>query len=255
VSRLDAFGLDGRVAIVTGGGGGLGADMCRALAAAGASVAVVGRTQETIDGVREQVLSEGGRAISVLADVSRKDSIDEMADTVVRELGGIDVLVNNAAIYPRRAWTEIAEDEWDDVFATNLKGYFLCARAVYPSMVKRGHGRIINLTSITFFGGWAMLLSYVSTKGGIVAFTRGLARELGPEGITVNSISPGAFPTDAEKIHPDPEGYNRWVLEQQSIKRRGTPEDIGNLAVFLAGDASSFITGQLFQIDGGWVMH
>ena len=255
MSRLDAFGLDGRVAIVTGGGGGLGADMCRALAAAGASVAVVGRTQETIDGVRDQVLEDGGRAISVLADVSRKDSIDEMADTVVRELGGIDVLVNNAAIYPRRAWTEIAEDEWDDVFATNLKGYFLCARAVYPSMAERGRGRIINLTSITFFGGWSMLLSYVSTKGGIVAFTRGLARELGPEGITVNSISPGAFPTDAEKIHPDPEGYNRWVLEQQSIKRRGTPEDIGNLAVFLAGDASSFITGQLFQIDGGWVMH
>ena len=255
MSRLDAFGLDGRVAIVTGGGGGLGADMCRALAAAGASVAVVGRTRETIDGVREQVLADGGRAISVLADVSRKDSIEEMANTVVRELGGIDVLVNNAAIYPRRAWTEIAEDEWDDVFATNLKGYFLCARGVYPSMAERGRGRIINLTSITFFGGWSMLLSYVSTKGGIVAFTRGLARELGPEGITVNSISPGAFPTDAEKIHPDPEGYNRWVLEQQSIKRRGTPEDIGNLAIFLAGDASSFITGQLFQIDGGWVMH
>ena len=100
-----------------------------------------------------------------------------------------------------------------------------------------------------------MLLSYVSPKGGIVAFTRGLARELGPAWITVNSISPGAFPTDAEKIHPDPEGYDRWVLEQQSIKRRGTPEDIGSLAVFLASDASSFITGQLFQIDGGWVMH
>jgi 3-oxoacyl-[acyl-carrier protein] reductase len=251
----DAFRLDGRAAVVTGGGGGLGADMCRALAAAGARVAVAGRTQESIDAVRDRVRADGGHGISVLADVSSKDSIEAMADAVVRELGGIDVLVNNAAIYPRRAWTEIDEAEWDSVFATNLKGYFLCARACYPSMVERGHGRIINLTSITFFGGWSMLLSYVSTKGGIVAFTRALARELGPEGVTVNAISPGAFPTDAEKIHPDPEGYSSWVLEQQAIKRRGTPEDIGNLAVFLASDASSFITGQLFQIDGGWVMH
>jgi NAD(P)-dependent dehydrogenase (short-subunit alcohol dehydrogenase family) len=251
----DAFRLDGRAAVVTGGGGGLGADMCRALAAAGARVAVAGRTQESIDAVRDRVRADGGDAISVRADVSSKDSIEAMADAVVRELGGIDVLVNNAAIYPRRAWTEIDEAEWDSVFATNLKGYFLCARACYPSMVERGHGRIINLTSITFFGGWSMLLSYVSTKGGIVAFTRALARELGPEGVTVNAISPGAFPTDAEKIHPDPEGYSSWVLEQQAIKRRGTPEDIGNLAVFLASDASSFITGQLFQIDGGWVMH
>ena len=250
-----AFRLDGRAAVVTGGGGGLGADMCRALAAAGARVAVAGRTQESIDAVRDRVRADGGHGISVRADVSSKDSIEAMADAVVRELGGIDVLVNNAAIYPRRAWTEIDEAEWDLVFATNLKGYFLCARACYPSMVERGHGRIINLTSITFFGGWSMLLSYVSTKGGIVAFTRALARELGPEGVTVNAISPGAFPTDAEKIHPDPEGYSSWVLEQQAIKRRGTPEDIGNLAVFLASDASSFITGQLFQIDGGWVMH
>ena len=100
-----------------------------------------------------------------------------------------------------------------------------------------------------------MLLDYVTSKGGIVAFTRALAREVGPQGVTVNTVSPGAFPTDAEKIHPDPEGYTRYVLENQSIKRRGTPEDIGNLVTFLASDLASFITGQMIQIDGGWVMH
>jgi NAD(P)-dependent dehydrogenase (short-subunit alcohol dehydrogenase family) len=100
-----------------------------------------------------------------------------------------------------------------------------------------------------------MLLDYVSSKGGVVGFTRALAHEVGPDGITVNAIAPGAFPTDAEKIHPDPEAYNRWVLEQQCLQRRGAPDDVGNLVVFLASDASSFITGQTVAIDGGWAMH
>lgn len=252
---LDVFRLDGRVAVVTGGGGGLAEGMCTALAEAGAAVAVaeidVGKAEARVEALR----AVGGTALAVEADVSRRDSVDAMVATVVRELGGIDVLFNNAAIYPRRAWTEIDEEEWDAVLETNLKGYFLCARACYPSMVERGHGRIVNVASITVFGKLPMLLSYVSSKGGVVGFTRALARELGPEGVTVNAISPGAFPTDAEKIHPDPESYDHWILDQQSLKRRGTPEDIGNLAVFLASDASSFITGQLFEIDGGWHMH
>jgi NAD(P)-dependent dehydrogenase (short-subunit alcohol dehydrogenase family) len=173
----------------------------------------------------------------------------------VAEFGGIDVLVNNAAVYPRRAWTEITEEEWDRVLAVNLKGYFHCARACYPSMKARGRGHIINVSSITFMVGFEMLLDYVSSKGAIVGFTRALAHEVGPEGITVNAIAPGAFPTDAEKIHPDPEGYNQWALDQQCIKRRGAPQDIGNLVVFLSSEASSFITGQTVVIDGGWAMH
>jgi len=162
--------------------------------------------------------------------------------------------VNNAAFYPSRPWTEITE-EWDKVLAINLKGHFLCARAAYPHMRGRGYGRVINAASVIFFIGLANLLDYVSIKGGVVGFTWTLAREVGPEGITVNAISPGAFPTDAEKIHPGPEGYNRWVLDQQGIKRHGTPEDIGNLVTFLASDAASFITGQTVGIDGGWAMH
>ncbi len=247
--------LEGRVAIVTGAGGGLGGGICSALTLAGAAVAAVdverGRTQQ----VAESVSRDGARCVAFEADISDRSSVEKMAERVAGEFGGVDILVNNAAIYPSRPWTDITEEEWDEVLAVNLKGYFLCARAAYPHMRGRGKGRVINVGSITFFIGFANLLDYVSSKGGVVGFTRTLAREVGPEGITVNAISPGAFPTDAEKIHPDPEGYNRWVLDQQSIKRRGTPEDIGNLVAFLASDAASFITGQTVEIDGGWAMH
>jgi NAD(P)-dependent dehydrogenase (short-subunit alcohol dehydrogenase family) len=201
------------------------------------------------------VTDAGGQAVPLHVDVADRESVEGAVARTVAELGGIDVLVNNAAIYPRRAWTEITEEEWDRVLGINLKGYFRCARACYPSMKERGRGHIINMSSITFMVGFEMLLDYVSSKGAIVGFTRALAHEVGPEGITVNAIAPGAFPTDAEKIHPDPEGYNQWALDQQCIKRRGTPHDIGSLVVFLSSDASSFITGQTVVVDGGWAMH
>jgi 3-oxoacyl-[acyl-carrier protein] reductase len=249
---LVAGPLEGRVAIVTGGGGGLAEGICARLASDGAAIATVDVSREKAERVADVVKATG--AMAVEADISDRRSVEAMADEVARGLGRVDILVNNAAIYPRRAWTEIEEEEWDRVMAVNLKGYFLCARAVYPLMKEQGRGNIVNVASITFFIGWTLLLDYVASKGGIVGFTRTLAREVGPDGINVNAVAPGAFPTDAEKIHPDQEGYNRWVLEQQSIKRRGTPEDVGNLVAFLASDASSFITGQTIGIDGGWMM-
>jgi 3-oxoacyl-[acyl-carrier protein] reductase len=247
--------LEGRVAVVTGGGGGLGEGICGSLAAAGAAVAVVEADLAKAEPRAREVVEAGGRGVAFEGDVKNKASVDAMTSAVVSEFGGIDILVNNAAIYPSRPWTEIEEDDWDRVLATNLKGYFLCARAAYPSMAERGSGRIINLASVTFLVGFANLLDYVSSKGGVVGFTRALAREVGSEGVTVNAVSPGAFPTDAEKIHPDPEGYNKWVLDQQSLKRRGRSMDVGNLVAFLASDNASFITGQLIGIDGGWAMH
>jgi 3-oxoacyl-[acyl-carrier protein] reductase len=244
----DPFRLDRRVAVVTGGGGWLGGPICNSLARAGAAVAVVGRTLAGVEGVRDEVVAAGGTAVALACDVSQKAQVEEMATAVLSELGGVDVLVNNAAIYPGRPWTEIPEEEWDDVLATNLKGPFLCSRACFASMRERGRGRIINLASTTFFHAFpnATVLHYVTSKGGVVGFTRALAREVGPSNVTVNAIAPGAF----EKFEADAD-YERWVLDRQSLKRRGVGEDVGNVTAFLASDAASFITGQTIVVDGG----
>lgn len=247
--------LTDKVAIVTGGGGALGAGTALGLAQAGAAVVVADIKAEAAQTVASTIRQQGGKALAVACDVAESASVAQMVQDATHQLGGVDILVNNAAIYPSRPWTEITEAEWERVFAVNIKGYYLCARAVYPSMKARGGGKIINISSITFFlGKWANLLDYVSTKGAVVGFTKALARELGPEGINVNCIAPGAFPTDAEKIHPDPVGYNRFVLENQAIQRRGTPQDIANAVLFFASPLSDFITGQSLLVDGGWAM-
>ena len=247
--------LQGRRALVTGAGGGLGVAIARCLAEAGADVGCVGRTRASLDVACAEVRAAGGRALAVTADVADGAAVAAMVDEVAEALGGLDILVNNAATYALKPWTEIGEAEWDRTLAVNLKGYFLCARAGHRHLCASPAGRIINLTSLTFFVGFPELLAYVASKGGIIGFTRSLAREVGADGITVNAISPGAFPTDAEAIHEDLEAYNRFVLDQQALKRRGRPEDVGHLVTFLASDRSSFITGQTVEIDGGWVTH
>ena len=194
-----------------------------------------------------------GEAIAVEADVSDPEQIEAVATRAQEAFGGTDILVNNAAIYPIGPWHEADAAEWDAVFATNVRGYFLLAKAVRPQMLARGGGSIVNVASVTFYWGEAGLVSYVASKGAVIGFTRSLAREAGPEGIRVNAVAPGAFPTAATAIHDDQDALSEGVLAAQSIKRRGEVEDVARAIAFFAGDDSGFVSGQTLLVDGGWM--
>ena len=241
-------------AVITGAGGALGRAIARRLAADGHAVAVADVDADAVAATRDQVAADGGKAVAWTVDLRDPAAVGGLFEAVDRELGGTGILVNNAAIYPSRAFLDIPLAEYDDVHAVNQRGYWLCAQAAARQMARAGRGSIINIASIVTHGILADLASYTATKGAAIALTRALARELGPAGIRVNAISPGAFPTAAETIHPDPEGYNQFLLDQQALKRRGTPEELAAVVSFLAGPDSSFVTGQTIGVNGGWVM-
>lgn len=252
--------LEGKTALVTGGATGIGREVCIAFAAAGAKVAVnyIGsdeRAKQVVRTIREQ----GGQAMAVHADVSDEQQVNAMVETIGHEWGGVDILVNNAGIYPRKAWHEISGEEWDRVQAVNLKACFLTSKAVYPHMKSQGYGKIINVSSVTFWNGQKGFVHYVASKGGVIGFTRALSREVGAEGITVNAITPGAVLTEQELLDmPDPaeqEEMRLFLEGVQSIPRRQLPSDMVGAFLFLASRDSDFTTGQTLNIDGGWMMH
>jgi 3-oxoacyl-[acyl-carrier protein] reductase len=243
----------GKTAIVTGAGTGIGRATAQLLAERGARVVAAGLQPERLRETVDAITGAGGEAVAVDADVSDPDAIEHVAARAQEAFGGTDVLVNNAAVYPIGPWHEMDAAQWDEVFATNIRGYFLLARAVRPQMVARGGGAIVNVASVTFFTGEALLLAYVASKGAVVGFTRALAREAGPEGIRVNAVAPGAFPTAATEIHADQDALWHDVLESQSLKRRGEVEDVARAISFFAGDDSGFVTGQTLLVDGGWM--
>jgi 3-oxoacyl-[acyl-carrier protein] reductase len=250
--------LQGKVALLTGGSRGIGAALSLGLAREGARVVVNYFTSASAAAaVVDEIRASGGDAIKVQADVSRSQEVKRLVDEAANRYGAVDILVNNAAMTEvHKPWLSISEDEWDRVMAVNLKSCFLMSRAVYPLMRQSQWGRIINLSSVTFFTGQANLLHYVASKGGIIGLTRTLARELGPDGITVNAISPGAIQTESElRSFPDQEAVRSYLLGAQAVKRRGVPEDIVGATVLLASDAGAFITGQTVNVDGGWAMH
>lgn len=247
--------LAGRVALVTGGSRGIGAAVCRAYGREGARVAVnYHRSEAEAQAVVAAIESAGGKAVAVQADVSQASDVIRMVATVHERLGPIDVLVANAAYYPRAPWNQIDEAQWDRVMAVNLKGAMLCAQSVYPDMRARGYGKMIMVSSVTVELGWGPFVHYVSTKAGLIGFTRALAREVGKEGICVNCIMPGAIQTEQELIDfPDQEELAAFLAARQCLPRRGVPDDLAGAFVFLASAESDFITGQVLAVDGGWI--
>ena len=247
--------LQDKVVIVTGGATGIGRAYCQRAAVEGARV-VVADIADPKPAVQE-IEARGAQALAVECDVSREADTRRLATETLARFGGIDVLVNNAAVYgtlTRRPFMEIPVEEWDRVMAVNLRGLFLCARAVFPAMKARGKGKIINIASSTFWKGVAHYIHYTTSKGGVVGFTRSLAREVGEFGIRVNAIAPGFTLSGANEKNISAERM-QTNIELRMLKRAEVPEDLVGTFVFLASDDSDFITGQTLLVDGGGSVH
>jgi 2-deoxy-D-gluconate 3-dehydrogenase len=248
-----SFGLTGKVAVVTGGNGGIGLGMARGLAVAGASVVVAARDAAKSAAAVRELEALGAQASAVEVDVSQERSVAGMVQAVVERFGRLDVLVNNAGINIRKSPEAYTLDEWRRILDTNLTSAFLCSKAFHPIMLKAGGGKIINVGSMLSLFGASFAAAYGASKGGIVQLTRGLAAAWAKDNIQVNAILPGWIETDLTiQARKDvPELHDR-VLARTPAGRWGVPDDVAGLAVFLASPASNFITGAAIPVDGGY---
>jgi 3-oxoacyl-[acyl-carrier protein] reductase len=249
----DFASLKGRVVIVTGAGQGIGKVFAKAFARCGAISVIAERHAGNGEKVANEIEAEGGRALAIVTDVSREDSIAAMVAETEKRFGRIDVLINNAGIFSTlemRPFDQIPVEEWEQVLRVNVTGPFLCSRAVLPAMRRAKWGRIIHMASGAVTMGRPNYLHYIASKAALAGMTGSMARELGPAGITVNAILPGATFTEIERKTVSPEQKVR-IIAQQCIPRAETPDDLAGTALFLASDSAAFLTGQCLTVDGG----
>ena len=247
------FDLGGRVAIVTGGNGGIGLGLARGLADAGANIAIVGRNETKSKAAVNDLAARGVKAASVVADVTDKEAVARMVESVTAEFGRIDILINNAGINVRKPPHALAIEEWESVIDTNLTSAFLCSKAVYPAMKAAKGGKIINIGSMMSIFGASFTPAYAASKGGIVQFTRACACAWATDNIQANAILPGWIDTDlTERARAEVSGLNERVLARTPAARWGTIDDFAGIAVFLSSAASDFVTGAAIPVDGGF---
>jgi 2-dehydro-3-deoxy-D-gluconate 5-dehydrogenase len=251
--KTERFDLGGKVAIVTGGNGGIGLGMARGLAEAGAGIAIVGRNEAKLAAAVAELKQAGAKTISVTADVTDKAAVTAMVERVRRELGRIDILVNNAGINIRKSPHALDLEEWDSVIRTNLTSAFLCSQAVYPAMKDAGGGKIINIGSMMSIFGASFAPAYAASKGGIVQFTRSCAVAWAADNIQANAVLPGWIDTDlTRRARQEINGLHERVLARTPAARWGVIADFAGIAVFLSSPASDFVTGTAIPVDGGF---
>lgn len=246
--------LKDRVAIVTGGGTGIGRGIALMFAKEGAKVVVVGRRKEPLDETVSRIKNIGGDGVAVQCDVSRNDQVQTMTNKAIETYGTVDILVNNAGVYLPHDALGMSEEEWDTVMGIDLKGVWLCSKAALPHMLKKGKGKIINIASIAGLIGFEQSAAYCAAKGAVVNLTREMALDYAPKGININAIAPGVIESDMTKPFLENEQAKKGFLEKTPVGRVGMPDDIAYGAVYLASNESDFVVGQTLVIDGGWTV-